>query len=95
MIQGLFFLRELYFPFYERKVNKMFKQRLMSDEDKCKVADMCGNIVLWILEGRSLYYMAEQLNLNPCEVQHNIDELLYILRKEVGIKRFIRTLFYK
>lgn len=74
----------------------MFKKTfLLTDEEKHKVSEMSGKIMLWILEGQSIGYMSEQLNLQPWQVEANINEMLYVLRKQVGKKRFLRTLFYK
>lgn len=74
----------------------IFKRTFMlNEEDKKQVSEMCGKIVLWILEGRGVGYMSEQLRLKPHEVEANINELLYILRKQVGKRRFFKTLFMK
>lgn len=59
------------------------------------VSEMNGKVILWILEGRSIGYMSEQLHLKPHEIEANIDELMYILRKHVGKRRFFKTLFVK
>lgn len=67
----------------------------MNDEDKRKVSEMCGKMMLWILEGQSIGYMSEKLDLPPWQIEANMDEMLYTLRKQVGIRRFLRTLFYK
>lgn len=74
----------------------MFVKPLMLNEDQRKdVSEMFGKIMLWNLEGRSIRYMANELHLKPYEVKSNIDEMLYILRKQVGNKRFLKTLFRK
>ena len=69
------------------------KTFLLTDEQKKKVSEMDGKIILWILEGRSVGYMSDKLNLPPRQIQATIDEMLYILKKQVGIKRFIKALF--
>lgn len=51
--------------------------------------------MLWNLEGRSIWYITNELHLKPYEVESNIDEMLCILRKRVGNKRFLKTLFRK
>lgn len=62
----------------------IFKRTLeLTEEERQQVADMCGKIFLWILEGRSLDYMSEQLNLTKEEVLRNIDEMQYTLRWQV------------
>lgn len=68
---------------------------LLTTEQKRKVSEMSGKIMLWILEGKSTLYMARQLNLSIWEVEQNIDETLYIYMKQVGKRRFLRTLFRK
>lgn len=74
----------------------MFKRTFMlTEEEKRKVSEMCGNIMLWILEGQSTGYMCEKLNLPPWQVEANINEMLYVLRKQVGKRRFFKILFIK
>lgn len=73
----------------------MFKQRLKTYEEKKEVSEMCGKLVLWILEGRSIGYMCNELHMPPWQVEHNIDELLYILQKQVGKRRYFKNLFFK
>lgn len=74
----------------------MFKRTFMlTDEDKRKVSEMMGKMMLYILEGRSKVYMAEQLKLDIWQVDYNIDETLYTLRKQVGIWRYLKILFMK
>lgn len=68
---------------------------LLTDEEKRKVSEMTGNIMLWILEGQSIGYMSEKLKLHPQQVEYNIDETLYTLRKRVGRWRYIKMLFVK
>ena len=67
----------------------------LTDEEKLKVSEMSGKIMLYILEGRSIGYMSEKLNLPPWQIEANIDEMLYTLRKQVGKRRFLKTLFNK
>lgn len=68
---------------------------LLSNEEKIQVSEMCGKIILYVLEGRSIGYMSKMLNLRPCEIQSNINEMLYILLKQVGKRQFLKTLFMK
>lgn len=67
----------------------------LSEKEKQNFVKMNGNILLWICEGRSMDYMSKNLNLPPWQIEHNINEMLYDLRKHVGIRRFIKTLFMK
>lgn len=68
---------------------------LLNDDEKQQVAEMSGKIMLWILEGRSIGYMSDRLNLSPQEIEANIGEILYILRKYVGRNRYFKTFFVK
>ena len=67
----------------------------MTEEEKQRFIDMNGKIILYLAERRSLFDMAKKLNLEPLQVDHNIDELLYELRKSLGWKRYIKALFIK
>ena len=68
----------------------------LTDKDKCKIGEMHGKILQWILEGRDTAYMAEHLGLeNPMQVEYNINETLYIYMRRVGRWRFFKTLFYR
>lgn len=73
-----------------------FKQTFMlNNEERKKISEMNGKILMWILEGRSIGYMSEILHLSPKEIEHNIDEMMFILMKHVGKRRFFKTLFLK
>lgn len=67
----------------------------LTEEEKQKVAKMNGDMMLWMLEGRSIRYMSEKLHLTPAQVEANIDETMFVLRKQVGKWRFFKTLFVK
>lgn len=67
----------------------------MNEKEKQKFTEMSGKMMLWMCEKRSIRYMSDKLNLHPDQIEHNIDEMLYTLYKQVGIKRFIKTLFIK
>lgn len=74
----------------------MFKRTfLLTDEDKHKISETGGKIMLWILEGRGIGYMSEKLNLSPRQIESNIDETLYTYMKHVGKWRYLKTLFRK
>ena len=74
----------------------MFKPTfLLTEKERHEVSQMSGEIIRWILEGRGIWYMSEKLNMPPQEVESNICEMLYVLRKEVGIWRYLRILFWK
>ena len=71
---------------------KVFK---MTEEEKEKFVKMSGSILLWIEEGRSIKYICDKLNLSHSQVEFNIDETLYVLKKQVGIIRYLKILFMK
>ena len=74
----------------------MFKKFFeMTEDERKKLAEMTGKIMLWIEEGRSIRYMSEKLNIHPQQVECNINEMLYVLRKQVGRKRFLKIFFMK
>lgn len=68
---------------------------LLSNEEKIQVSEMCGKIILYALEGRSIEYMSKMLNLRPCEIKNNINEMLYVLMKQVGKREYLKTMFMK
>lgn len=67
----------------------------MTEEEKQRFIDVNGKTILYLVERRSLFDMAERLNLEAWQIDHNIDELLYELRKSLGWKRYIKALFIK
>ena len=73
-----------------------FKQTfLLNQKEKKQVSEMSGKIILWILEGRSVGYMSAMLHLSPQEIESNINETLFILKKHVGKRRFFKILLAK
>lgn len=67
----------------------------MSEEEKQRFVEVAGKTVLYTIERRPLYDMAQRLNLDMWQVDHNLDELLYELRKSLGWKRYLKALFRK
>lgn len=67
----------------------------MTEEEKQNFIKMNGETILYLVERRSLFDMSKRLNLEPWQVNHNIDEMLYELRKSLGWKRYIKALFRK
>lgn len=73
-----------------------FKQTfLLNNEEKKQVSEMSGKIILWILEGRDIGYMSEKLHLSPQQIESNINEMLFTLKKHVGKRRFFKILLAK
>lgn len=77
-----------------RHVNKAFKRIFLTKpEEKRQFSEMSSKIMLWILEGRSIWYMADKLHIDPVAVEQIIDDMSYVLMRKVGKKRFIKALF--
>lgn len=74
---------------------KFVKKNDLTDKEKQQISDMTGKIMLWILNGKSIAYMAEQLHLTEQELIYNIEENLYELRKLIGSKRYLKMLFVR
>ena len=65
----------------------------MTDEEKKKFVNTIGITVLCLSEGKASFQIAKELKLNTMAVDHNIDELIYTLRKTLGWRRFIKAMF--
>jgi len=77
-------------------MSKLLKQVfIMTEEEKQRFVEVSGKTILYLIERRSLFDMAKKLDLESWQVEHNIDELLYELRKSLGWKRYIKALFIK
>lgn len=74
---------------------KFVKKNDLTDKEKQQISDITGKIMLWILNGKSIAYMAEQLHLTEQELIYNIEENLYELRKLIGSKRYLKMLFVR
>ena len=68
---------------------------MLTDDERREVSEMTGKIILWMLEGRTVKYMSEQLGLSPRDVVHNVYETLYTIRKQVGRRNYLKVLFWK
>ena len=67
-----------------------FKQTFMlNNEERKKISEMSGKILMWILEGRSIGYMSEMLHLSPKEIEHNIDEMMFLYNEAYKNRVFI------
>lgn len=67
----------------------------MSEDEKKKFVNTVGIITLCLAEGKGLWDMADELKMEAYYVDHDIDEILYVLRKGVGLRRFIKSIFLK
>ena len=88
-------IRDYYISFYEEVIFMLKQVFSMNEEEKQKFIEVNGKTILYLVEKRSLFDMAKKLDLEPWQVDHNIDELLYELRKSLGWKRYIKALFIK
>ena len=90
-----FMIRDYYISIYEEVIFMLKQIFSMTEEEKQKFIEVNGKTILYLVEQRSLFDMAKKLDLEPWQVDHNIDELLYELRKSLGWKRYIKALFIK
>ena len=67
----------------------------LTDEDKRIISDNTGKIMLGILNNKTSVCIADQINIQPNELEWNIDEILYTFKKRVGIWRYLKILFIK
>lgn len=67
----------------------------MTEEEKQRAVQVIGETVVMAEEMRSVAYMSDKLNLYPSQVNDNIDEILYRLRRYVGKWHFFKILFMK
>ena len=65
----------------------------MTEGEKKKFVNTIGITVLCLSEGKCSYQIAKELKLSPQQVDHNIDELIYTLRRTLGWRRIIKALF--
>ena len=57
--------------------------------------EMTGTLMLDVLRGDHMGKMSNDVNLPPLEVEHNINLMLYTLKRYVGWKRYLKILFMK
>ena len=67
----------------------------LNDDEKRKVSEMTGKLQYYILEGRHIGYMSEQLNVPPYKLEENIFETAYEFIRQIGWRKFIKLLIYK
>lgn len=76
--------------------NIMFKRTYgLTMDEKYRVGQMSGKIMTGILEGRSDDTIGDSIGLPGFAVENNIDEMLYTLRRRVGLKRYLKILFMR
>ena len=67
----------------------------MTESDALRLVEVDGKTMLGLEMGYSIWDIAKSVNLEPYQVEHNIDECLHLIRKHVGWKRYIKALFVK
>lgn len=67
----------------------------MTPEEKQRQIEVIGTTVQMLEEYHSYHKIAERLNLEDWQVYDNIMEILYIIRKRIGIRYFIKSIFIK
>ena len=67
----------------------------MTEAEKKRHVEVVGTTVQMVEEGFADFQIAQKLNLYPWQVKENIIEILYVIRKRIGIWEFIKTIFIK
>ena len=67
----------------------------MSEDERREFATMIGETVLMMEEGKGTWQIAEKFGMTPKDMEWNITEILYWIRKHIGVWRFIKTIFIK
>lgn len=67
----------------------------MTESDKERFVEVVGKTMLGLEMGDSIEDIAKSVDLWPHQVEANIDGALYLIRKRVGWKRYIKALFVK
>ena len=67
----------------------------MNETEKQRQVEVIGTIVQMLEEYHTYHRIGERLNLEDWQVYDNIIEILYIIRKRIGVWRFIKTIFIK
>lgn len=67
----------------------------MTESDKERFVEVVGKTMLGLEMGDSIEDIAKSVDLEPHQVEDNIDADLYTIRKRVGWKRYIKALFVK
>lgn len=67
----------------------------MDKDGKIKFTSSVGLMMLWFVEGQSIAYIAEKFGIHPQCVKSREDDMLLILRNQVGRWRYFKMLFAK
>lgn len=68
---------------------------VMNEDEQKSFVETIGKTMLGIEKRKSTLDIALDVGCDPYQVEWNINEMLYILRKRVGWKRYIKILFAK
>lgn len=64
-------------------------------EEREKLAEIHGTTLVMLEQGYSDRQIADKLGLEDWQVRWNIDEILWIIRKRIGLRRFIESIFIR
>lgn len=67
----------------------------MTEEERARAVEIIGNTILMMEEGYGPADIAEKLNLNEDQVVENVYEDLYVIRRAIGKRNFIKSLLIK
>ncbi len=67
----------------------------MTEIEKQQFSKIIGDTFIMLEESYSIEQIAKELKLEPWQVEYNIDDILYRLRRRLGWRRYIRTMFMK
>ena len=67
----------------------------MTEIEKQQLSKIIGDTFIMLEESYSIEQIAKELKVEPWQVEYNIDDILYRLRRRLGWRRYIRTMFMK
>ena len=67
----------------------------MTEIEKQQLSKIIGDTFIMLEESYSIEQIAKELKVEPWQVEYNIDDILYRLRRCLGWRRYIRTMFMK
>ena len=67
----------------------------MTEIEKQQLSKIIGDTFIMLEESYGIEQIAKELKLEPWQVEYNIDDILYRLRRRLGWRRYIRTMFMK
>lgn len=67
----------------------------MTEIEKQQLSKIIGDTFIMLEESYSIEQIAKELKVEPWQVEYNIDDILYRLRRRLGWRRYIRTMFIK